>query len=655
MQEDGVRSARTPGGTRYRIEHNLAIELADGTALAANLYTPEGTGRLPTMISLYPYHKDTLIGSTMEYSRRLMVEAGYASLLVEFRGTGRSHGEAVQAFMNEEGDDAREVVEWVAEQDWCDGNVGIWGASYGAITAFKVAAQNPPALKAIVPLVGTGNIYRDYIFPGGIPNALGRHLWVTYEMNLEASPTVDFEPRDEWRGVWGEHLDRYQNAQLPPFYWLEHRAADEAWENCNVDMERIQVPTFLIGGWADVFPSILEDFERINAPKRAVMGPWSHGLPDLANLEPWRWQDEVCAWLDLWMKDKTPAAAPDAVTTFVRGDGSWRSDEHWPPSEHHEEVWKLTAQHRLTRAEDDAGSALHEYASDPTVGADGPLMDPMGVGIGYALVQNRDAAKSLTYQTEPVEAAFDVTGRGRVVLEIECAEGGPFDIVAKIHDVAPTGEAEFVVAGHAHLRPESSEPGHRARYDIQLNDTCYRIPRGHRLQLSLSMADFPYLFPMTTNKTIRVRVGGGDLSSALTLAVSPVSNVPALPAPQNVQERLPWSRSMSPYWRITEDLLGQTITQAYGFDHTIGLPNGASYDLSVSGAATVARHEPDQANVRCEVTSTLTQSDGTVISTTTRTRGGRTSFALDTTVTEDGRQVLTFSKDTTKPEDSAPR
>jgi len=108
-----------------RVERNVLISLADGVSLASDLYLPDAPGPFPALISFYPYHKDDLIGAFFEHSRMYLAERGYASLLVDFRGTGGSEGECPVTFDTvREGSDGAEVVEWAAVQDWCDGDVG---------------------------------------------------------------------------------------------------------------------------------------------------------------------------------------------------------------------------------------------------------------------------------------------------------------------------------------------------------------------------------------------------------------------------------------------------------------------------------------------------------------------------------------------------
>ena len=159
-----------------RTERNLLIPLSDGAQLAADLYLPDEPGQYPALVSFYPYHKDDLIAAIFEYPRRYFAERGYACLLVDFRGLGNSSGTVWDAMDQREATDGAEMVEWAAQQPWCDGNVGMWGMSYGGITSFKTAAQQPSHLKAIAPIMGSLDIYHDFIYPGGCLNCLGGFL-----------------------------------------------------------------------------------------------------------------------------------------------------------------------------------------------------------------------------------------------------------------------------------------------------------------------------------------------------------------------------------------------------------------------------------------------------------------------------------------------
>ena len=207
------------------IERNLLIPMKDGTSLSADLYRPAGGGKFPALMSFYPYHKDDMIGASFEASRRYFAQRGYAHLLIDFRGLGGSDGIAWEAMHRNEGVDGAEACEWIARQSWCDGNVGMWGLSYGGISSLKVAAENPPHLKAIVPIQGSANIYADYIAPGGCRSLLGSYgAWGSFMLAMNLMPPTNTDADGRWYRVWMDRLEKSVPYVLP---WFEHHDFDE--------------------------------------------------------------------------------------------------------------------------------------------------------------------------------------------------------------------------------------------------------------------------------------------------------------------------------------------------------------------------------------------------------------------------------------------
>ena len=141
------------------MDRDLVVSLRDGTRLAADLYRMAGAGPGPVLVSYYPYRKDDIIGSLFERTRIRLCERGYASVFVDMAGTGASEGEYGESFdLAREGRDGAEIIEWVAGQDWCDGNVGAWGVSYGGMNALATAAHRPAHLRAIIAVYATTDI-----------------------------------------------------------------------------------------------------------------------------------------------------------------------------------------------------------------------------------------------------------------------------------------------------------------------------------------------------------------------------------------------------------------------------------------------------------------------------------------------------------------
>ena len=273
-----------PPGRGVQVQSDLEIPLADGTRLSGDLYLPDGHAPGPVLVSYYPYRTDDIIGSLFEHTRMGLGRRGYPTLFVDMAGTGASEGSYGESFdLPREGRDCAEIIEWAARQDWCDGTVGAWGVSYGGMTALAAAACRPPHLRAIAAVYATTDMYRDTIAPGGSPAMLGRYAWAAHMVALGLCPPTRQDPGGRWERIWRQRLQRLGTGQPHALTWQAHPDRDDYWQARVVDASAIDVPTMLIGGWADAYAdAILRAHAQVGGPKRLIMGPWMHVLPHLS-------------------------------------------------------------------------------------------------------------------------------------------------------------------------------------------------------------------------------------------------------------------------------------------------------------------------------------------------------------------------------------
>lgn len=171
----------TPAPADLVKDHDVAVPMADGVRLRVNVYRPAGDGPFPVILSAHPYNKDALPkktrnGWSVNVQYRVMnqpeplslssetnweapdpvwwTQHGYAVINADTRGAGSSEGVG-SLFSDQEADDNYRLIEWAACQPWCTGSVGMLGVSYLAMSQYKVAALNPPSLKAICPWEGS--------------------------------------------------------------------------------------------------------------------------------------------------------------------------------------------------------------------------------------------------------------------------------------------------------------------------------------------------------------------------------------------------------------------------------------------------------------------------------------------------------------------
>lgn len=178
-------------------EEDVAAEMRDGIRLMTNVFRPAQPGKYPAILSLAPYGKHSYppdkqferipnVGPLpfSEYTGWEMpdpvywVPNGYVVVGADCRGTNQSEGDHFAHFDPQIARDFHDLVEWIAEQEWCDGNVGSNGVSYLAATQWLGASENPPHLKAAIPWEGFNDFYREHVTHGGIPDTnFYREIW----------------------------------------------------------------------------------------------------------------------------------------------------------------------------------------------------------------------------------------------------------------------------------------------------------------------------------------------------------------------------------------------------------------------------------------------------------------------------------------------
>jgi putative CocE/NonD family hydrolase len=614
-----------------RVERNLLVQLADGVTLAADLHLPDAPGPHPTLISLYPYRKDDVIGSFTEYARRWFAQRGYAHLLVDVRGYGGSEGRRAESFHPlPESSDAGEVVEWAAAQEWSDGAVGVWGVSYGGLMALAAGAARPPHLRAIAPVYPLWDVYADVIAPGGCPAMLGQHQWSTVMLAQGLAPPTCRDAGGRWLRVWRQRLERIEQEGPEAAFWQAHPEHDEYWRERVLPVERIEVPTFLVGGWRDLFPeAVARAYAGIPAPKRLLAGPWLHVQPDVAAREPVDWLALLLRFWDEHLRDTPPAQDPP-VLAFVQGAGGWRGFATWPPPGGEELTLRPAAGGLLGK---EAGDGSDDYTATPVVGTTAGQWDTLATGMGYPLDQGPDDLLSLTYTTAPLEEVLELAGSPVALLDVERLDGnGAFDLVAKLVDVTPDGRAELVTSGWVRSAGGPTT--------VQLWTTAWAFAPGHRLRLSIACADFPRVWPDPERLRLRVHLAGSALS--LRVVPSGVGEPFEPPRPTSVPpaERYPWTVGGSPSWTIERDLARDAVAVTLGGGETMRLPDGGMLTLRQRATARVAAEHPEGASVEAEATIEIAFADGECVEVEARSRAWRERTLYHGHVAVDGCPLL---------------
>ncbi len=640
----------TETGYAVEVSRDVRIPTADRqVSLAANLYRPVTKAPVPLLLTVTPYRKDYIGGSANELPARWFAGRGYATLLVDIAGTGSSDGVRRPEFDAGEADDALAAIEWATRQPWCDGSVGMWGHSYAAVSTLRTASRRPAALRAIIALMHGLNPGTDTVHPDGARGDL--HALAnrgTAMLVGQLLPPLDNDHSPDAQRRWRRRLAETEPVLLD---FARNGPASPVWLDRAVAGEAITVPALCIGGWRDMFPdALIGAYERLAGPKKLIVGPWGHVLPQHAAVEPIDFLTLALDWWEHWLRGRDSAIVrTPAVTLYQEGDNPhWQAFESWPPTG--DRLVLSTGEDSTLRSpgpgpgQGKAGQPIAEYRPDPTIGA---LRGLPGLGLGEQLRpedQHDDDMRSMIATSAPWPVGVVIAGRPEVVLT---HSGGRHRgrLSVRLTEVDANGRSSLITAGV--LRPAAAE----WRHQITLRPILYRVRAGSRLRVAISDSDFPRLTPLST--LVPFRVSGIEL--ILPVATGALDRTVAMPS-------LRIDRTESPIvagdarWTVARDLLGEGIEVSVRAAGS-GLTPGTEHDYHISSelSAAVKRAAPERALTTGSHTASVRLRSGTAITATAEVRVTSELLWVRGQLTIDGAVVFarswTSRFDTAKPAD----
>ena len=245
-----------------------------------------------------------------------LAAAGFAVCRIDLRGTGSSGGIATDEYPDVERADVRDVIVWLAAQEWCTGRVGMFGTSYSGFNALHMAAEGVPELGAAIAFYASDDRYTDDVHhAGGVLRASDLVDYVTYMVAMNALPPVPAVWGHGWQDEWRRRIEETPAWVLD---WLREQVDGPMWRRGSVRLgpggagyERITCPTMIVCGWADGYRNnTFRTVPHLQVPWRLLAGPWSHADP--ATSRPGPAIDatvEMVAFFDEHLRDGPPSAA----------------------------------------------------------------------------------------------------------------------------------------------------------------------------------------------------------------------------------------------------------------------------------------------------------------------------------------------------------
>jgi predicted acyl esterase len=531
------------------------IPLSDGVHLSCRYWLPEDSDRnpVPAILEYIPYCTRDGTAARDEAMHPYFAGHGYAAVRVDMRGSGESGGVLLDEYLELEQDDALEVIAWIAEQPWCDGNVGMMGKSWGGFNSLQVAARRPPALRCIITVFSTEDRYTgDLHYVGGCMSTQNAE-WAFVMFPAMARPPDPALVGDGWRDIWRQRLDAVEPWVIP---WAQHQRRDAYWKHGSVceDFSEIEVPVYAIGGWADLYSNVVPTLlAGLDAPCKGLIGPWGHQYMHQVVPGPrMGFMDEALRWWDHWLKGEDTGVmdepayrvwVQDSVTPNAAHEerpGKWANESGWPSSNIETAILHLN-DGTLDQAE--GIERCISVCSPQITGQCTPFFGNMGGGDPEDPTDQRsDDAVSACFDGEALQDTCTILGAPVVNLDLASDQENAF-LCVRLNEILATGESLQVSYGilnlthrNSHESPEALQQDERYSVRIQLNHIAHTFAPGSRIRVAVSTAFWPIVWPSPRPVTLSLFTGGSTLS--LPVRDPQPSDAEARPLPSPRQSRV---------------------------------------------------------------------------------------------------------------------
>jgi hypothetical protein len=494
--------------------HEVGIPTRDGIELAADVYLPV-SDQSPCAAVVFgtPYDKGDEVFTAPE--AQIYRDAGYAAVVFDIRGRGKSegvwHGNSLfDAY------DGHDVVEWVGRQDWCTGDVGISGLSYGGWLVWATISQQPQHLRAAVSTSAVGRYMQEIPYIGGCFQ-LSCAAWLASVRRRIADRSPEDIPSLLQTLPIQDIGASIESASQIWEQYMQHDTLDEFWRRLRWDGEygRFDVPCLHVTGWHDRedLHGAFHHYEHMveHSPARdrqwLIVGPWSH----LST----RWPSAECGgicygqeaaldmhaihlrFFDRFLRGRENGFEEEPrVRLFDTGTRGWRIRPRWQQTCAKARRFYLAPDGRLEGQPEGTGSDAYVY--DPARPS----------GISFDVTQIWEPPLDLgSFAAHPGVLAW----RSDVLTTLLSAHGWPSatlfaatdcedtDWHVKLADLTPAGELLTVAWGclrAAHAEDlgtrQAVNSGEVCRYEIELSPVFHTFLPGHRIVLLVASADWPW-------------------------------------------------------------------------------------------------------------------------------------------------------------------
>lgn len=498
------------------------IEMPDGVKLYAKAFMPQEKGKWPVVLMRNPYMGNELMNTNI--IGPTFAKYGYAYVDVNVRGALQSEGEWLP--FEHEREDGRAVIDWIAQQEWCDGKIGTMGESYLGHVQWCVSDYQHPMLKTMYIGVYGVHPYHTFYRRG----MFREEIWTTWaaqmmeenrrqfimppQTSMLQSKAYAVKPQNELgEQLVQKHCEWYEkwitSVNEQDSYW-----SSGFWKELESVTDRITIPILFQGGWFDIFlRSQIESYRKLPAEVRKkgrfVIGPWCHtgvtggtlDYPDSNVLGLFQIKAAL-EWFDYQLKGMQYPHKLGVIEAYSIGDNCWKEWENDFVAVE-EKTWYLgNANALLTQNPQTEHQISYIYdPENPVESRGGTLLgnnrEPSGAPECSTEQEEMGAREDvISFISEPLEEDVFVTGAMKACLFVSSsAEATAFTV--KVIEVFADGRSMNIrdditdIRWIDEKRVQVYEPGSVRELTIELLDTSWRLTAGSRLRVDISSSNFP--------------------------------------------------------------------------------------------------------------------------------------------------------------------
>ncbi len=543
-----------PATYEFTLEHDF-LTMKDGTRLAVDYYLPKSKvkdEKFPIVLEVLPYRKDDSFASRDYPVYSYFAQRGILGVRVDIRGTGASEGQlGDREYSDQELADILEIIDQLAAKPYSNGNIGMMGKSWSAINGMATAMKRPEHLKALIFMHSSIDLYRIDVH--GWDGALHLDMF-SVEMDIE-----NMMPRaPEYKIDKDYYKDRFDTKPWI-FTYLEHQRDGDFWQKDRSlisDYSALNIPVYAVGGLLDGYRDSVPDMlENTAVPMKAEMNTHNHAFPHNGAPGPtYEWRQTAVRWWQHWLNGKDNLIMQEPLNTvfmrdYVPADNklAMTPGQFWGVKRVPDTTpWTFYLGEKKTLLDKPEGKGIVKFKQMPGIADE--TLNWWGEVTGD--MKDLDA-RSLVFDSPKMTETKYILGYPKVNLKT-AADQPLLDWIIRLEDVAPDGTASLITGGLFHsadyisrFDPKDFPINKFIDIEIPLHYTTWTFKPGHRVRVSVSLYEFPLVWPTPYLSTIQIAMGDttkltlpeASLNSAVIQTMQPVEEIKSRPGVNWIHEQ----------------------------------------------------------------------------------------------------------------------